>query len=54
MKQKVYFFDMFPDYEPPEEFFDALDQAAVVAADIDPAMGQVDMAIYSRQYISRR
>jgi hypothetical protein len=45
---------MFPDYEPPEELKDALSQAAVVAADIDPAKGQVDMAIHSRQYISRR
>ena len=54
MKQQVFFLNMFPDYEPPEELVEALSQAAVVAADIDPAKGQVDMAIHSRQYISRR
>ena len=54
MKQKVYFFDMFPDYEPPEEFFDALDQAAVVAADIDPIGRSVSAALYSERYIPRR
>mgnify|MGYP006864408763 CR=1 FL=1 len=26
---------MFPDYEPPEELYQALSQAAIVAADID-------------------
>ena len=54
MKQPVYFLHMFPDYEPPEELKEALSQAAIVAADIDPAKGTVDVAIHSACYIPRR
>ena len=50
MSEKVYFSNMFPDYEPPE----VLRQAAVVAADIDPATRRVSMAIHSDSYISRQ
>ena len=45
---------MFPDYEPPEELFAALSQAAVVAADIDPEKRRVDVAIHSENYIPKR
>ena len=45
---------MFPDYEPPEELFGALSQAAIVAADIDPEMGAVSVAIHSETYIPQR
>ena len=54
MKQQVLFLHMFPDYEPPEELFDALSQAAVVAADIDPARGRVEVALHSPCYIPGR
>ena len=54
MDRQVYFFDMFSDYEPPEEFFDALSQAAVVAADIDAAARSVSVVMHSPLYIPRR
>ena len=45
---------MFPDYEPPEELFAALSQAAIVAADIVPEQGSVEVAIHSDTYIPQR
>ena len=45
---------MFPDYEPPEELHDALCQAAIMAADIDPEQGSVTVAVYSDTYIPQR
>ncbi len=55
MKQDtVYLTSMFPDYEPPEELLSALSQAAIVAADIDPASRRVHVAVHSEQYIPRR
>ena len=45
---------MFPDYEPPEELYAALSQAAIVAADIDPEMGAVSVAVHSENYIPQR
>ena len=54
MDRQVYFFDMFPDYEPPEELYDALSQAAVVAADIDAAARSVSVVMHSPLYIPRR
>ena len=54
MTKEVFFFQMFPDYEPPEELREALSQAAVVAADISPERGSVHAALYSEQYIPRR
>ncbi len=54
MKQPIFFLNMFPDYAPPEELKKALSQAAIVAADIDPARGSVDIAIHAPAYISRR
>ena len=54
MKQQVYFLNMFPDYEPPEALKSALSQAAIVAADIDPQRGRVDVAIHSDIYLKRK
>ena len=54
MKQKVYLTNMFPDYEPPEELKTALSQAAIVAADIDPELRKVSVALHSDAYIPRR
>ena len=52
--QTVYLSNMFPDYEPPEELGTALSQAAIVAADIDPAAGAVSVCIHSETYIPQR
>ena len=54
MKERVFFLNMFPDYEPPEELQTALSQAVIVAADIDPVRQSVDVAVYSDTYIPRR
>ncbi len=54
MTQKVYFFDMFADYEPPEALKSALSQAAVAAADIDPRRRSIEVALESDDYIPRR
>ena len=54
MKEKVFFLNMFPDYEPPEGLKEALSQAAVVAADIVPEKRRVDVAIFSECYIPKR
>ena len=45
---------MFPDYVPPEELTSALSQAAIVAADIDPQRGVLEIAIHSETYIPKR
>ena len=54
MKDKTYILDMFPDYEPPETLKNAISQAAIVAADIDPVGRGVDVAVFSQSYIPRR
>ena len=54
MNQHVYIFNMFPDYEPPEELKEALSQAAIVAADIDPEERSVSVAIHAEVYIPQR
>ena len=54
MSKKVYFPNMFPDYEPPEALNGALSQAAIVAADIDPATRYVKAALYMEQYVPKR
>ena len=45
---------MFPDYEPPEELKQALSQAAILAADIDPETRYVHVAAHAEHYIPRR
>ena len=54
MTQKVYFFDMFSDYEPPETLKSVLSQAAIAAADIDAQHRRISVAVESDQYIPRR
>ena len=54
MSEKVYFPNMFPDYEPPEALNGALSQAAIVAADIDPVTRFVKVALYMDQYVPKR
>ncbi len=54
MENTICFLDMFPDYEPPEVLRGTLSQAAIVAADIDPASRRIAMDIYSDTYISAR
>ena len=50
----IHFLDMFPDYEPPEAVREALSQAVIVAADIDPHTCRVRAAIHCDSYISLR
>ena len=54
MTEQVCFLNMFPDYVPPEELKEALSQAAIVAADIDPATRSVSVALHAEQYIPVR
>ena len=54
MKEQVFFLNMFPDYEPPEELKEALSQAAIVAADIDMENRGVHVLLHSDIYIPRR
>ena len=54
MNQQVYLTNMFPDYVPPEELQEALSQAAIVAADIDPENRLVQTALHSETYIPMR
>ena len=42
MKQKVTLLDMFPDYDPPDELYEAFLAGEVVAADIDPQTRSVN------------
>ena len=54
MDNQVLFLNMFPDYVPPEDLQQVLSQAAIAAADIDPAKGTVTVAIHTAQYIPKR
>ena len=54
MEQKVYLFQMFPDYEPPEELCAALSQAAIAAADISAEDRSVHVVVHSDTYIPQR
>ena len=54
MSEKILFFDMFPDYEPPQEHFQALSQAIILAADIDPATRRVEVAVFVPCYIPQK
>ena len=51
MKEKTYFLDMFSDYEPPESLKNAISQAAIVAADLNPAERRIRMEIRCEEYI---
>ena len=54
MKEKVTLLDMFPDYVPPMTLREALSQAAIVAADIDPNTRSVSIAVHSEIYMPCR
>ncbi len=54
MTKPVYFLNMFPDYVPPEPLASVLSQAAIAAADIDPAGRTVEVAIHSETYIPKQ
>ena len=45
---------MFSDYEPPEALKEALFQAAIVAADLNPAARTVSVVVHSDAYIPQR
>ena len=54
MEEKTYFLNMFSEYEPPETLKNAISQAAIVAADLDPAARRINMIIHCERYISRK
>lgn len=54
MEEKTYFLNMFSDYEPPETLKSAISQAAIVAADLDPAARRISMIIHCKRYIPRK
>ena len=54
MEEKTYFLNMFSDYEPPETLKNAISQAAIVAADLDPAARMISMVIHCDQYIPKK
>ena len=52
MNTEISFLNMFSRYEPPEDLFEVLSQAAIVAADIDASKGSISVALHSNHYIS--
>ena len=54
MKEKTLFLDMFSDYEPPESLKNAISQAAIVAAEVDPQGRKITMNIRSNAYIPQK
>ena len=54
MDGRTCFLNMFSDYEPPEPLKEALSQAAIAAADIDPAARRITVAVHSESYIPQR
>ena len=54
MEEQVLLLNMFAEYEPAEDVQNALSQAAIVAADIDPTRGAVSIAAHAPLYIPKR
>ncbi len=54
MDKKIYFLDMFSEYEPPEELRGVLAEASVTAADIHAELGYVEVCVFSQGYIPQR
>ena len=54
MRETIYFFDMFSDYEPPEDMHSSFSQAAVVSANVNAISRLVDVYIESPRYIPQR
>ena len=52
MENRIFFTQMFSEYEPPEALENALSQAAILAADLDPEQRSVTLSVFCRQYIS--
>ena len=53
MTEQIFFLNMFSDYVPPEDLQEALSQAAIVAADVDPDTRSVSVAVHSDSYIPK-
>ena len=54
MNKPVYFLNMFPDYEPPEELHAALSQAVIVTAYINSEERDIYVKLQAENYIPRR
>ena len=54
MGEQIAFLNMFSEYQPPEPLNSVLSQAAVVAADVDPASRYISAVIHSNRYIPKR
>ena len=54
MEEQVFLLNMFAEYDPPEALQDALSQAAIAAADIDPETRKVSVAVHADTYIPQR
>ncbi len=54
MSEHIGLLNMFPDYVPPEALENALNQAAIVAADIDPEKRRVTVTAQFNTYVSDR
>ena len=51
MNEKTYFLNMFSDYEPPESLKEAISQAAIVAADLNPEERAITMSLSCEVYV---
>ena len=51
MEEQVFLLKMFAEYDPPEMLKEALAQAVIAAADIDPESRKVSVAVHSDTYI---
>ncbi len=54
MKDRTLFLQMFSEYQPPEDLRSALEQAAVTAADMEPARRSVYLELENDRYIPQR
>ena len=54
MEDKLGFLNMFAEYQPPEDLFEILSQAAITAADLDPEQRRVELCLFSESYITRK
>ena len=54
MEERIQFLNMFSQYQPSEPLLSALSQAAITAADIDPASRRIEVTVYADQSIPLR
>ena len=54
MEEQVFLLNMFAEYDPPETLKEALAQAVIAAADIDPESRKVSVAVHANTYIPQR